>query len=356
MARIADHIILRIVFIVDLVQGILREVIVLFGSLDDSLNRQTELIFAVCFPMFIFFFLITVLSVYICFFYCSEQKSIPHLISGFLQFCGVLLYFIGSNIVYIYVTYGNTLECTKDCQDNAQYVSLIILTMAILFYSVIPAELQAIKVKKRSLFIPNMIVTAIKVAVLYKTGTVAIEVCSTATVAIASVLLCICTLVGGLLLITHLYIKLYVRDDKDAKLVSADCCAFFWIGYLISLLVSIFFFLPFLLADNALPLQYAFHFECTNDTMLSSFHADECVSYTLSTIPTDVPVIQHGVYYLRCANETMLSDFNSYECIAAVRTDSGIRLFLFSWCLFAYIVYVIITCITASEEEEEEEL
>lgn len=243
MATTADIAFTLTILFADIINGIIKQLIILFGLL--GRNKLGEAIATVVVFILMLIIVIVVMISYILKTYIEirkeEKPTSVFCISGILQLIGVLLYFIGSNINYIIITYGDTLGCTNHCSDNVRYASIFLLGMAVLFYNTISTDLnngrknfnnQSGDIFKK---IPQtLLIPVIKVAVVYKTVASGLDAtCSEATVTISSIFLCICTLVGAVVLIPiHTFnTVLDDEDDHDTSLddmidCSGDCLRF----------------------------------------------------------------------------------------------------------------------------------
>ena len=204
------------------------------------------------------------------------------------------------------MTYGAELGCMNNCIDVAQDVSYLFSGVAIMLYSIIPAELNNKSNDITGRFFYPLVVV-VKVAALYKTvatGVDATGVCSTATVTITSLFLCVCIIGGGMLVgISDRYSDKEMDDKPKPKPKPKPKIVFSLF------LLAILTIIPFLLADNIVPLRCGFTEsgdDTVSDTVLSNFNLTECTLFI--------------------------------ECINAVnvRHDSATRLVLFFICIVGF--------------------
>ena len=311
-------IILTIMLIADIFNGIIRELIVIFGTLRINILDENilaiaffstitlnESIAALFFTSVLVIILTLVIGIYLLISCIAKKKCRT---SRIIEFVGVLLYFIGSNINYIIIKYGHALDCLDDCNVIVRYFSTFLLGVAVLLYSIIPTELSSTDGDGDNgsgidqFF--NPIATIVKVAALYKAVASGIDdtgVCSTTNVAFTSLFLCICIIGGGMLFVFSGY-KHGTKENLCTVITS-------FAGVAIPAIV------PFLLADNIVPLQCGFKCGLNDTTLISN--------------------LDHIIFN----NMTELGSF------ARCNREAGfIRLVLFVICLFGFAQIIARKC------------
>ena len=321
MVNTADVVILIIVLIVDIVNGIIREGIVL-GFNTTTRNKLGEAIATIVTSSFMLLVIIVAIIIYLII-AIMVKKSLVFCTFGVLQFFGVLLYFVGSNIDYIVITYGDVLGCTNACSDYVQYTATFLLGTAVLLYSTISSEFNDNDnddndddgIPLSGFYGP--LITVVKLALVYKAvanGIDATGVCSETTVIVTSLFLGLCTLVGTVLIAIYTFkLNHEPGSDKSDDIVFIMTCLPF------NIIIAVFYFVPFLLANDVVPLQCVFR--CGNNTILSTFNLIEYDP-------------DNGTSFM-----------NQTECVTtAIRNNSGTRLGLFLWCLVMYTLLICQWC------------